>query len=128
MSSFDDDLETAYAGFRLALADAREHLARVAARPVHTPEQRAELEADALAGRLGPEMRTLAERVAARETSWAEVFEGTSPFSDLLVPHLTRMEERYADQWRARVWADPEFEPLIEADRDGGPGRRPDKP
>jgi hypothetical protein len=120
MSSVDDELEAAYAGFRLALAEARDHLARVAAEPVHTPEQRAELEADALAGRLGPEMRTLARRAAARETSWAEVFEGSSPFSDLLLPHLTRMGERHADRWRTQVWADPDFEPLIEADRDRG--------
>ena len=111
MTSLDDRLAEAHAGFRKALADARAHVARVAATPVHTREQRDELAADARAGLLGPEMRELADRIDARETSWGEVFEGTSPFSDLLVPHLTRMEERYADQWRAAVWADPEFDP-----------------
>ncbi|MFN8194622.1 MAG: hypothetical protein U0R80_10115 [Nocardioidaceae bacterium] len=118
-------LEEALAAFRQTLEEARAHVARVAATPVHTAEQRAELERDALSGRLGPEMRQIAERVEARETSWGEVFEGSSPWSDLLLPHLTAMGERYADRWRVALQEDPDFEPLVEADRDRGPSSGP---
>jgi hypothetical protein len=111
VSAVDDRLEAAHAGFRQALADARSHLARVAATPVHTPEQREELAADARAGQLGPQMRELAERIDAGETSWGEVFEGGSPHADLLLPHLTRMEEQYADHWRVIVRADLGLDP-----------------
>lgn len=125
MSELDTALDEAFDHFRQVLDEARAHVARVAATPVHTPEQRAEVERDALSGRLGPEMRQIAARVEARETSWAEVFEGGSPYSDLLLPHLTAMGERYADQWRVAIQDDPEFEPLVEADRDRGPGSGP---
>ena len=111
MSAADDRLEAALAGFRQALADARSHLARVATNPVHTPEQREELAGDARAGRLGPPMRELVERIDAGETSWGEVFEGSSPHAGLLLPHLTRMEEQYADQWRVIVRADLDLDP-----------------
>lgn len=111
MTSLDDRLAAAHVGFRQALADAQAHLARVAATPVHTPEQREELAGDARAGRLGPEMRELAERIDARETSWGEVFEGSSPHTALLLPHLTRMEDQYADQWRLIIRADLDLDP-----------------
>jgi|GEM_PF-6800921 len=114
MSSLDERLAAAQTAFQQALADTRRHVARVAATPVHTAEQRARLEDDALAGRLGQEMRELAERVAARETTWGEVFDGTSPHAGLLVPHVSRMQELYADQWRAVVRADPDFDRTVE--------------
>lgn len=105
---------SAFASFRAALADARAHLALVAATPVHSPEERQQLDDDAASGRLGPEMREIADRVASRETSWAEVFEGSSPYSDLLLPHLSAMGERYADGWRAQLESDPDFEPWVD--------------
>ncbi|MEZ5097890.1 MAG: hypothetical protein R2731_18525 [Nocardioides sp.] len=120
MTDAYEAVRLAQSAFRLALGDAQAHLARVAATPVHTPEQRAELERDARSGRLGPQMQTIAEKVDARETSWGEVFEGSSPYSDLLLPHLSAMEERYAEVWKAALEADPDFEPLV---GDGGPDR-----
>lgn len=111
MSSLDERLAAAQIAFQQALADARAHVARVAATPVHTPEQREQLADDARAGRLGPAMRELAERIDAGETTWGEVFEGSSPHAGLLLPHLTRLEELYADQWRAIVRADLALDP-----------------
>lgn len=110
MSSLEDRLAVAHIAFQQALADTRRHVARVAATPVHTPEQREQLADDARAGRLGPALRELAERIDAGETTWGEVFDGTSPHAGLLVPHVSRMQELYADQWRAVVRADPDFD------------------
>ena len=111
MSSLDERLAAAQIAFQQALADARAHVARVAATTVHTPEQREQRADDARAGRLGPAMRELAERIDAGETTWGEVFEGSSPHAGLLLPHLTRLEELYADQWRAIVRADLALDP-----------------
>ncbi len=111
MSSLDERLAAAQIAFQQALADTRRHVARVAATPVHTPEQREQLADDARAGRLGPALRELAERIDAGETTWGEVFEGSSPHAGLLLPHLTRLEEQYADQWRAIVRADLALDP-----------------
>lgn len=123
MTEREEALARASAEFREALAEVRLHLDRVRATPVHTREERAELEADARSGRLGPEMRELARHIDAGETSWGEVFEGGSPYSSLLAPHVTAMEQRYAEQWRAAIRSDPDFAELADPDPDRG---RPD--
>lgn len=120
-----DPVEAAFVEFRGALADVQAHIARVAAEPVHTPEEREQLHQDALSGRLGPEMQEVANRVESGDTTWAEVFEGGSEYSDLMLPHLTEMETRYADQWRLILDVDPTFVPLVEDEQPGdGPGGR----
>ena len=125
MSELDTALDEAMANFRQVLDEARAHVARVAATPVHTPEQRAELERDALSGRLGPEMRQIAQRVESRAPSWAAVFAGGTPDTDLPLPHLPAMGATDGDPSPVAIQDDPEFEPLVEADRDRAAGAGP---
>jgi hypothetical protein len=95
-----------------ALAAARVALDRRRATPVHTPEERAELQRDALAGRLGEDMRQLAEHIERGEESWPEVFEGTAPHTHLLAGHLERMSEQHAEEIRVAIEEDEDFDPL----------------
>lgn len=101
-------LEEDLRAFRTTLEGVRSHMAQVASTPVHTPEERQQLHNDAASGRLGPEMRELARRVDAGDTTWADVFEGESPYSELLTGHLDAMVEEYADDWKAELERDPE--------------------
>jgi hypothetical protein len=52
---------------------------------------------------LGADMRTLAERVRAGATTWADVFDGTSPDVDLTRSHVARMAEVHGPQLRGQV-------------------------
>lgn len=101
-------LEVDLSTFRTTLEGVRAHMAQVASTPVHTPEERQQLHNDAASGRLGPEMRELARRIDAGDTTWADVFEGESPYSDLLTGHLDTMVEEYADDWKSELESDPE--------------------
>jgi hypothetical protein len=56
-------------------------------------------------------MQTLARHVDAGETSWPEVFEGISPYTDLLKSHLDRMALIHTDDVRVAIEADPTFDP-----------------
>lgn len=104
-------LDEARAELRSTMADARAalHIARVRLAP--TREELDQLQEDALSGRLGPEMRTLAGHVADGDTSWESVFDGTSPYKDLLRRHLTEMGERYTEPVRRQLEHDPDFDP-----------------
>ena len=55
-------------------------------------------------------MQKLARRVEHRDTTWDEVFEGTSPFVELLRGHLDAMGERYAATVRRAIEDDPDFD------------------
>ena len=46
-----------------------------------------------------------------RDTSWPEVFEGISPYDDLLRSHLDRMVAVHGESVRQQVLADPFFDP-----------------
>lgn len=94
------------------IAAARVALDRRRATPVHTPQERAELQRDALSGRLGEDMQRLAEHVERGEESWPEVFEGTAPHAHLLVGHLERMGDEHAEQIRTAIEEDEDFDPL----------------
>jgi hypothetical protein len=107
----EEEVAAALVAFRATLEMAQGHLARVAATPVHTPEEREQLHRDALAGTLGPDMERLARLVEDGETSWGEVFEGTSPHAELLHSHLDTMEQRYAEDWKRALEDDPTFDP-----------------
>jgi hypothetical protein len=119
----EEQVAAALVAFRATIEMARAHVARVAATPVHTPEERAQLHRDALDGRLGPDMERLARLVEDGETSWGEVFEGSSPHAELLHSHLDTMERRYAEDWKRALEDDPTFDPRSVEDEtlDQGP-------
>ncbi|TGN63144.1 hypothetical protein EXE59_03680 [Nocardioides eburneiflavus] len=113
----EEQVAAAMVAFQATLEMARGHLARVAATPVHTPDERHQLHRDALDGRLGPDMERLARLVEDGETSWGEVFEGSSPHAGLLHSHLETMEQRYAEDWKQALEDDPTFDPrTVEAE------------
>ena len=71
--------------------------------PADVRTSTAGLQRQALSGALGADMRTLAERVRAGSTTWAEVFDGTSPDVDLARGHVGRMAEAHGPQLRRQV-------------------------
>jgi hypothetical protein len=103
-----------WAEFRVVLAQARASLDRVRAERVHSPEERAILHRDALAGTLGEDMRTLARHVEAGDTTWAEAFEGDSAYSALLVTHVSRMLDEHREPLRRALEEDPTFDPFAD--------------
>jgi len=107
----DFALEAARRELRQTITDTRNALDRLQSQPTTTPDERRELQREALSGALGPEMATIARHVASGATSWPEVFEGISPYTDLLRPHLDRMIAEHGDSVRHRLEADPEFDP-----------------
>ena len=107
----DFAMDAALRELRQTITDTRNALARVQSQPTTTPDERRELQREALSGALGPEMATIARHVESGETSWPEVFEGISPYTDLLRPHLDRMVAEHGDGVRRRLEADPEFDP-----------------
>ena len=106
--------EDPWAEFRATLAQARASLDRVRAERVHSPEERAILHQDALSGALGADMRTLAAHVEAGDTTWSEAFEGSSPYSALLVSHVSRMLEEHKETVREALEGDPTFDPFAD--------------
>lgn len=107
----DASIEAAWRELQATIAGARAALDRVRAEPTTTPEERRELQQVALTGQLGPDMQRLARHVEAGETSWAEVFEGISPYDELLRSHLDRMVAVHGEGVRQQVLADPFFDP-----------------
>lgn len=77
-------VEQARAQLERALSDLRRATAQAREKTRLTCEEQDELTDKALRGQLGPEMRTLAERVSERRDTWDAVFDGTSPESHLL--------------------------------------------
>ena len=94
-------VDAAHAELREALGALR--LALDAARARRRTDETATLQGQALSGALGADMRTLAERVRAGATTWAEVFDGTSPDVDLARSHVARMAETHAPRLRGQV-------------------------
>jgi len=92
--------DAAHAALREALGALR--LAMDAAR-ARRADDTAGLQRQALSGALGADMRTLAERVRAGSTTWAEVFDGTSPDVDLARGHVGRMAEAHGPELRRQV-------------------------
>lgn len=110
-ASPNDAIAAGWRQLQETIAQARSALDRVRAEPTTTPEERRELQRVALTGELGPDMQTLARHVEAGRTSWPEVFEGISPYTDLLRGHLDRMAVLHGDAVRAQLEADPTFDP-----------------
>lgn len=111
LSGGDFALESALRELRQTITDTRNALARVQSEPTTTPEERRELQREALSGALGSDMQKLARYVESGETSWPEVFEGISPHTDLLRDHLDRMVAIHGDGVRRQLEADPDFDP-----------------
>lgn len=107
-----DDLDAARRELQAALAAAREALDRRRATPVHTPEERAELHRDALAGRLGAGMQQLARYIENGDETWQEVFEGIAPHGALFDGHLSRMSDEHAEEIRIAIEEDDDFDPF----------------
>ena len=91
-------VDAAHAELREALGALR--LALDAARTRRRTDDTAALQRQALSGALGADMRTLAERVQGGATTWAEVFDGTSPDVDLARTHVARMAEVHGPRLR----------------------------
>lgn len=106
------DIDAARRELQATLASAREGLDRRRAAPVHTPDERAELHQDALAGRLGEDMQRLAQRIEDRDESRQEVFEGIAPHGDLFAAHLNRMSDEHVEAIRIAIEEDEQFDPL----------------
>ena len=94
-------IDAARRELRDTLRTARAALTR--ARPVASDDEVTALQRQALSGELGPEMRRLARRVAEGGTTWAAVFDGTSPDADLTRAHVTRMADTHGPELRRRV-------------------------
>ena len=110
-------LDQARAELRSTVSRARAALEEARQRLGPTREELDRLQDDARSGALGRDMQVLAERVADGSTTWPAVFDGTSPYKDLLRGHLSAMGEQHAEQVRARIEADPDVDPT-----EGSPG------
>ena len=94
---------------------------------MHSPDERRQLQQDAASGALGRDMQALAQHVEAGRTTWGEVFEGTSEYSDLLTPHLDRMVEENQEMLRQAIEDDEDFDPMAPVTR-GLSGSRQARP
>ena len=97
-----------------SLADLKETVDAMNARPLLTPEEREALEAQAESGELGEDMKTLVEKIKGGEDTWEQVFSGQSPNGALLQGHLTKMFEEHKEDLALA------FEELIEAEEAKG--------
>jgi thioesterase domain-containing protein len=97
-----------------SLADLRATVDQLNARPLLTDEEREALEAQAEAGELGEEMKTLVGKIKAGEDTWEQVFAGESTHSPLLRGHLTALVEEHQDDIALA------FEELLEAEEAKG--------
>ncbi|MBI4901512.1 MAG: hypothetical protein HY829_13705 [Actinobacteria bacterium] len=97
-----------------SLADLKEKVDAMNARPLLTPEEKEALEAQAASGELGEDMLTLVEKIRGGEDTWEQVFSGDSPNAPLLQGHLDRMVEEHKEDIALA------FEELVEAEEAKG--------
>ena len=97
-----------------SLADLKETVDAMNARPLLTPEEKEALEAQAASGELGDDMKSLVEKIQGGEDTWEQVFSGESPNATLLQGHLTRMVEEHKEDIALA------FEELIESEEAKG--------
>ncbi len=97
-----------------SIADLKETVEAMNARPLLTPEEKEALEAQAASGELGEDMVTLVEKIRAGDDSWEQVFSGESPNATLLQGHLTKMVEEHKEDIALA------FEELIESEEAKG--------
>jgi hypothetical protein len=104
-------LDRARAELRSTMTHARVALEAARLRSAPSREELDQLQEDSRSGQLGPDMQRLAGHVAAGETAWSAVFDGTSPYKELLRGHLTAMGEQFAEPAREVLENDPTFDP-----------------
>ncbi len=97
-----------------SLADLKETVDAMNARPLLTPEEKEALEEQASSGELGDDMKTLVEKIRGGEDTWDQVFSGDSPNATLLQGHLTKMFEEHKEDIALA------FEELVEAEEAKG--------
>ena len=97
-----------------SLADLKETVDAMNARPLLTPEEKEALEAQASSGELGEDMKTLVGRIQGGEDTWEAVFSGESPNATLLQGHLTRLVEEHKEDIALA------FEELVESEEAKG--------
>ena len=97
-----------------SLADLKETVEAMNARPLLTPEEKEALEEQASSGELGEDMVTLVEKIRGGEDTWEQVFSGESPNATLLQGHLTRLVEEHQEDIALA------FEELVEAEEAKG--------
>ena len=97
-----------------SLADLKETVDAMNARPLLTPEEKEALEAQAASGELGDDMKSLVEKIRSGEDTWEQVFSGESPNATLLQGHLTRMVDEHKEDIALA------FEELIEEEEAKG--------
>ena len=107
-------IDQARAELSTSLADLRETVDAMNARPLLTPEEKEALEAQASSGALGEDMRTLVARIQGGEDTWEQVFCGESPHASLLRGHLTRLVEEHQEDIALA------FEELVEVEEAKG--------
>ena len=108
----NDPIRTAWLELEVTMANARVALDRVRSQPVHSPDERRQLQQDAASGALGRDMQELARHVEAGRTSWGEVFEGSTEYAGLFEAHVTRMADENQEAVRQAIEADEDFDPL----------------
>jgi hypothetical protein len=97
----NETVDAARRELRDALGTARAALTRV--RAGTSDEHVSVLQRQALSGEVGPELRRVARRVAEGSTTWAAVFDGTSPDVDLIRAHVSRMAGAHGPELRRRI-------------------------
>ncbi|MEO5664042.1 MAG: hypothetical protein ABIR39_12230 [Nocardioides sp.] len=109
--AIQERLDLARAELRMTVESARTSLEAAQRTLPPTREETEEFERAARSGDLGRDMQELAARVDNRETRWSDVFDGTSPFVELLRSHLDAMGERYVTSVRQSLEDDETFDP-----------------
>ena len=89
------EVAKAQAELEHALHDLHKAAARAQEKTRLTREQQDELTRKALSGRLGPEMRRLAERVSGGHDTWTAIFAGASAESELLNGYVAAAAQTY---------------------------------
>jgi len=97
-----------------SLADLKETVDQLNARPLLTDEEKTALEEQAESGELGEDMKTLVGKIKEGDDTWERVFSGESPNGALLQGHLTQMFEEHKEDIALA------FEELIEEEEAKG--------
>lgn len=98
--------------FQAEVGRARAVVASYEAQELLDDDAAEQLQRDALSGRLGAGMQQIAERVAAGEVTWEQVFRDQTPYTALLQEHVGRMAEEHAAAIALGLQEDPDVDDL----------------
>jgi hypothetical protein len=108
----EDRILAARAELDQVIARVQEDLYRFQRQNEPTREELQALQDAALRGELGEDMRELARHVDSGRDTWASIFSGNSPHSDLLRAHLDRMVAENREAITTAIAQDPTFDPF----------------